>query len=120
VSECITATCPHGLPAFIWVADGPDRSGGYPWVHAVMEKGARGLADCALMPPATAEEAGEACARCGCGSHGHVPHPDAGKPLAAGWQDRGRGPCECGRCPSMAYRTTALGRELLAARERAA
>lgn len=117
MSECITGTCPHGRGAFIWLPDGPDADGTYPWVHDTTMLPGRMIV-CDLMPGATAEEAGEACARCGCGSREHA-KPEAG-PLPSGLLHRDRGPCECCQCPGMVYRTTRLGRQLLAVRERAA
>jgi hypothetical protein len=110
VSEFIKATCPHGRGAFIWLPDGPDDDGTYPWVHdSTMIPGH--MIVCELMPGATPEEAGEACARCGCDLGGHEKEPD---PY---WvRGRERGPCNCGTCPGMVYRTTQLGRELLAGR----
>lgn len=112
MSECITATCPHQRGAFIWLGDGPDSDGTYPWVHdTTMIPGH--LVICELMPGATAGEAGEACARCGCDNRDHRSHGEAFTRLD-------RGPCKCGDCPGMVYRTTALGRELAAGRERAA
>lgn len=112
MSECITTTCPHKRGAFIWLGDGPDESGRYPWVHDTMTPGSRGLAACELMEFATAAEAGEACARCGCGSHDHR-QPQG--PIPFGVSGRDRGPCQCGQCPGMAYRTTSMGRELAVA-----
>lgn len=112
MSQCIKATCPHDRRVFVWLGDGPDPDGTYPWVHdTTMTPGH--LIVCGLMAGATPEEAGEACARCGCGSGEHERHDGP-------FTGRDRGPCKCGDCPSMVYRTSLLGRELIAARERAA
>lgn len=114
MSECIKATCPHKRGVFVWLPDGPDGDGTYPWVHdTTMIPGH--LVVCDLMPGATPAEAGEACARCLCGSREHEEPPKG--PLPSGVPGRDRGPCKCGRCPSMVYRTTPLARELTAARE---
>lgn len=59
MSVCTRATCPHERGVFIWLGDGPDADGTYPWVHdTTMIPGH--LVVCDLMPGATAEEAGEA------------------------------------------------------------
>jgi hypothetical protein len=97
VSYCVTATCPHGRGVFIWLGDGPDPDGRYPWVHDTSVPGSPGhLEVCDLMEPATAVEAGEACGACGHGTgvDGH-PWPkgrytgDVPEPLAC--------TCGCGR-----------------------
>lgn len=73
MSLCITGTCPHGRDVFIWLGDGPEGDGTYPWVHAAPPVPGH-LEVCDLMPFATAEEAGEACA---C-SHESRRHPPSG------------------------------------------
>jgi hypothetical protein len=94
VSYCVTATCPHGRGVFIWLGDGQDPDGRYPWVHNTTLPGSRGhLEVCELMEAATAAEGGETCGSCGhaVGEDGH-PWPkgrhtgDVPSPL----------PCTCG------------------------
>jgi len=69
MSLCITDTCPHGKTVFIWLGDGPGPDGRYPWVHSTTVSPGH-LEVCGLMPPATAEEAGEEC-QCGHESREH-------------------------------------------------
>lgn len=59
MSVCTTGTCPHDKRSFIWLGDGPEDDGTYPWVHAAPVGPSR-LEVCDLKPFATAEEAGEA------------------------------------------------------------
>lgn len=68
------ATCDHGRGVFIWLGERTE-DGRYVWVHDTTGPGARGvLTVCDRMTPATAVEAGEACAACGHdkGEGGHL------------------------------------------------
>lgn len=60
MSVCTRAVCPHEPPqgVFIWLGDGPEPDGTYPWVHDT-SKSPGHLEVCELMPFATPEEAGE-------------------------------------------------------------
>lgn len=59
MSVCTRAECPHDRGVFIWLGDGPEPDGTYPYVHdTTMAPGH--LEVCGAMPFATAEEAGEA------------------------------------------------------------
>lgn len=98
MSECVTATCPHGRGAFIWHGDGPEPDGRWPWVHDTMEPGTRGLRVCELMEFATAARAGEVCA-CGDGSWRHRPARRRQPPHhATPWH-----PCADCACPDLVY-----------------
>lgn len=98
MSVCTTATCDHGRGVFIWLGDGPDDDGTYPWVHSTSSPDSPGhLTVCDLMKPATAEEAGEIC-RCG-----HSAHKAAPGPIPAGMIAKPM-PCTVCDCPDFRHR----------------
>jgi hypothetical protein len=99
--------CPHDRGVFIWLADGPEADGTYPWVHDTTV-GPGLLEVCGLMPFATAAEAGEVCA-CRHSSGRHVAAPG---PILAGLAANLR-PCDCG-CPD--FRHWADGQPMYATR----
>lgn len=101
MSICVTAVCRHGKPSMIWLGNGPDETGTYPWVHAAPVGPSR-LEVCDAMPWATAEEAGEVCA---CG-HEHREHA----PGRARGGKRVEACTEC-PCPWFRHRPEDLARE---------
>jgi hypothetical protein len=58
VSVCTRTVCPHERGVFIWLGDGPEADGTYPWVHDTSTSPGH-LEVCEMMAFATAEEAGE-------------------------------------------------------------
>ena len=102
MSVCTRAICAHGQGAFLWLGDGPEADGTYPWVHDSSTSPGH-LEVCDLMPFATAEEAGEVCA-CGHPGSGHK----ASGPVPPGRSTRPR-PCSCG-CPDFRHRPEDLAR----------
>lgn len=95
MSACTTGTCPHGKHSFIWLGDGPEADGTYPWVHAGPVGPGR-LEVCDQMPFATPAQAGEVCADCG-----HL----TGRHIRPGPFFRERNPhsCDACDCPGMRY-----------------
>lgn len=103
MSVCTTGTCPHERGVFIWLADGPEPDGRYPWVHDTSTSPGH-LEVCDLKPFATAEEAGEVCA-CGHPSSLHAADPG---PLPSGLIAKPRS-CSCG-CPDFEHREEDVAR----------
>jgi hypothetical protein len=102
MSACTRGTCPHNRGVFVWLGDGAEPDGTFPWVHDTTNIPGH-LIVCDLMPPATAEEAGEVCA-CGHSSGDH----NASGPVCGSPPSRRR-PCSCG-CPDFEHRPEDLAR----------
>ena len=104
MSLCITAACPHGRGVFVWLGDGPEDDGTYPWVHDTSTSPGH-LHVCDAMPFATAAEAGEVCA---CG-HESGRHPASG-PVRPSPVSSRADPCLDCPCGSFRHRPEDLAR----------